>query len=172
MNAKPVLAVAAITLAVGGLTFYFAGGKSAAKTPAAAPTQVPTIVDPKPAKAELTAKEVEPAPAPAPVAAPTEVAPGVKVYPNKFGDLTYDRNTKTLTQNRKMLFRKPDGTVLEREVMVTATPKVSPLDPVKRQLKEGAQKKPRSDGKPAGDAPTGATPPADGTDAPKKPFVK
>ncbi|TAJ24486.1 MAG: hypothetical protein EPO68_01340 [Planctomycetota bacterium] len=171
MNAKPVLLVAAVVLVAGGLTFFLAGGSSGAKE-TAAPVKAPSIVDPQPVKAALTPKEIAPAPAPQVIAAPSEVAPGVKVYPNKFGDITFDKNTKTLTQNRKMLFRKPDGTVMEREVLVTATPKVSPLDPIKRQLKETSGKKPRTDGKPDDpNAPASATPPADG-DAPKKPFVK
>lgn len=170
MSAKPVLLVAAVLLVAGGLTFYFAGGGSSAKdTPA--PTKAPAIVDAKPVKADLTPKEIAPTPAPQPIAAPTEIAPGVKVYPNKFGDLTYDQHTKTLTQNRKMLFRKADGTVMERDVLVTATPKVSPLEPLKRQIKEPAEKKPRTDAKPNPDAPASTTPPADGN-APKKPFVK
>lgn len=169
MNAKPILLGAVVVLGAGALTFYLAGSGSA-KNEVAVPTKAPSIVEPQVAKAELAPKEVVAA-APQAIAPPTVVAPGVKVYPNKFGDITYDQNTKTLTQNRKMLLRKGDGTVIEKEVLITATPKVSPIAPLKRQIKDTGAKKPRTEGKPEETGAAHTAPPADG-DAPKKPFVK
>jgi hypothetical protein len=170
MNAKPVLLVAAAVLVAGGLTFYFAGGASRSKE-AAAPSNAPSIVDTKPTKAELTPKEIAATPAPEAIAAPTEVLPGVQVYERDAGNITYDRNTKTLTQSRNVLIRKPDGTVTERPILVTATPKLSPAKVAKRQPRETQAEQPRGDGKAAPASPAIPTPPADGG-APKKPFTK
>jgi hypothetical protein len=186
MNSKHLLVIFTAVIAVAGSAAYFLGRRAETKSSVITPTKVPTAVEAAPVRASLTA-------APAPVAAAAapqpaeEVAPGIVRYPNPAGDIVYDRNSKQLSQTKKMIIRRGDGTQIESDVQITATPGVRPLSTIPR-LKtmvdqgksarasknegstEGAQDQAQDGAKGSGTPPGGAADDSAGNGS--KPFVK
>jgi hypothetical protein len=131
MNAKIALFLVALGLGIAGVVFFLTG-KGDDKVSPIQPISAPVVVDTQPKQAALAPKEAAPLAMATNIAPPTEVAPGIKSYPNKHGDIIFDRSSKTLTQTRKVMIRKGDGTVMEQEVLITGKLAVKPMSAIPR----------------------------------------
>ncbi|MBM3975581.1 MAG: hypothetical protein FJ299_01155 [Planctomycetes bacterium] len=186
MNSKNLLVIFTAVIVVAGSAAYFLGRRAENKSSVVTPNKVPTAVEAAPLRASLEAAPAPVAAAPAPQPA-EDVAPGIVRYANPAGDITFDRNSKHLSQTKKMIIRRGDGTQIERDVQITATPGARPLSAVPRlkamvdQGKAARGPKDESSTKgaqdPAKDGAQGTGTPASGAgDKPagsgNKPFVK
>src|SRR5882672_5956040 len=124
MNAKAIAVLGALGLAAAGSAYYFLGRHQAHTEAPLAPT-AKVAEQPKLKPTELVAAK-DPAPEAA-AETPKDLPPQVKIIPNKSGDIYVDMQTKILTQEKKILIKKLDGTIMEQTVMLTAKPVMRPL---------------------------------------------